>query len=325
MSDSNQRDEQWFWDIIRQSRGTKNTLTHNQQIKNLTKILYALHKADIIEFDKLFRSVLQKSYTWDLWGAAYIINGGCSDDKFDYFRSWLVGQGEDVFYKAINKPETLVDVVRLQETYEWEGLEYCALDAYEKKTGEQFKPYYKSNDGQSEIEPIGQKWKENELPTRFPGLWRAFAKHVGYQPKKIKPKKPDPSKIGATFVSTEIPKAEYWIDELKKRGHDVAFRLLGEAETDPAKISTDNYAGYLIQERSRLSKDGTGILVKNMEKLNGQVKIEFEIFDKKITYIFKDISLILADQLSPTIWTGSVEFTKQEWLYFLETGTIHSV
>jgi len=26
-------------------------------------------------------------------GAAYIINGGCSDDGFEYFRRWLVLQG----------------------------------------------------------------------------------------------------------------------------------------------------------------------------------------------------------------------------------------
>jgi hypothetical protein len=29
----------------------------------------------------------------DQWGAAYLANGGCSDDGFDYFRGWLIGQG----------------------------------------------------------------------------------------------------------------------------------------------------------------------------------------------------------------------------------------
>lgn len=325
MSVSNKRDEKWFWDIIQQSRGTKNKIGHDRQIKNLTKILSSHDKADILEFDRLFHSILQKSYTWELWGAAYIINGGCSDDTFDYFRSWLVGQGENIFYKGINNPETLADVLKPQEEYEWEGLEYCAIDAYEKKTGEEFKQSDKFNDGQNETEPTGKKWTENELPTQFPNLWRVFSDHVEYESNKIKPKKIDPSKIGATFNSTEIPKAEFWINELKKKGHDIAFRLIGELETNPTKISTDNYSGYLIQEKSRLTKNGMGILIKDIEKLNGQVKIEFETFDKKLADIFKDLSLVLADLPSPTIWTGNVEFSKQEWLDFLATGKINSV
>ena len=39
---------------------------------------------------------MDDSYRWDLWGAAYLANGGCSDDGFDYFRGWLIGQGRKV-------------------------------------------------------------------------------------------------------------------------------------------------------------------------------------------------------------------------------------
>jgi hypothetical protein len=55
------------------------------------------------------------------------------------------------------------------------------------------------------------------------------------------------------------------------------------------------------------------------------VKIEFETFDKKLSNTFKDLSLILADQPAATLWTGNVEFSKQDWLDFLETGKIKSV
>jgi hypothetical protein len=47
------------------------------------------------------------SYTWALWGAAYLINGGCSDDGFDYFRGWLICQGRDVFQRAVHDPDSL--------------------------------------------------------------------------------------------------------------------------------------------------------------------------------------------------------------------------
>lgn len=326
MSASNSKDEKWFWDIIQQSRGTTSKISHDRQLKNLTKILSTHDKANILEFDRLFRDLLSKSYNWDLWGAAYIINGGCSDDTFDYFRSWLIGQGESIFYKSIESPETLIGVLKPKEEYEWEGLEYCAIDAYEKKTGEEFRLPDNPRDNEKNVtEPTGRKWDENELPTRFPKLWKVFSEHTEYESERIRPKKIDPSKIGATFNSIEIPKAEFWINELRKKGHDVTIRLLGELETNPEKLKTENYAGYLLQLKSRLTKNGMGILVKGIEKLNGQVKIEFETFDKKLSNTFKDLSLILADQPAATLWTGNVEFSKQDWLDFLETGKMKSV
>ena len=36
-----------------------------------------------------------------LWDAAYLINGGCSDDGFDYFRGWLVDQGRETFERCL--------------------------------------------------------------------------------------------------------------------------------------------------------------------------------------------------------------------------------
>jgi hypothetical protein len=92
MTASDKKDEKWFWDIIDQSRGTRKKINHKRQIKNLSKILSLLTPDEILQFDNTFHLLLKQSYTWDLWGAAFIINGGCSDDTFDYFRSWLIGQ-----------------------------------------------------------------------------------------------------------------------------------------------------------------------------------------------------------------------------------------
>ncbi|MFE5591185.1 DUF4240 domain-containing protein [Streptomyces sp. NPDC056549] len=33
--------------------------------------------------------------------AAYMVNGGCCDDGFDYFRGWLIAQGRNVFERAV--------------------------------------------------------------------------------------------------------------------------------------------------------------------------------------------------------------------------------
>ncbi|MFL6076856.1 MAG: DUF4240 domain-containing protein [Mycobacteriales bacterium] len=39
---------------------------------------------------------MAESYQGDLWGAAYLINGGASDDGFDYFRGWLIARTRGV-------------------------------------------------------------------------------------------------------------------------------------------------------------------------------------------------------------------------------------
>lgn len=50
------------------------------------------------------------SYRTSLWAAAYVINGGCSDDGFDYFRGWLILQGRKVFEQVVADPDALADL-----------------------------------------------------------------------------------------------------------------------------------------------------------------------------------------------------------------------
>src|SRR5207244_5250545 len=91
---------------------------------------------DIVEFDRLFREYWARAYTWDLWAAAYIIGGGCSDDGFMDFRGWLISKGEKVFENALKDPESLVHVVNEDdEDCQYEGFQYVASQAWENKTG----------------------------------------------------------------------------------------------------------------------------------------------------------------------------------------------
>ncbi len=60
----------------------------------------------------------EESYTWPLWGAAYIVNGGCSDDGFDYFRGWLFAQGRAAFERVVADPDSLADVATEGEEVE---------------------------------------------------------------------------------------------------------------------------------------------------------------------------------------------------------------
>ena len=54
---------------------------------------------------------MNDSYQSRLWGTTYVLMGGCSDDAFDYFRGWLIGQGEEIYYKVMKDPEFLADYI----------------------------------------------------------------------------------------------------------------------------------------------------------------------------------------------------------------------
>ncbi len=96
-----------FWDHIQKSK-RKDPDAHAERLEQrLTK----LPPDEILDFNHWWELMMGEAYNWNLWGAAYLINGGCSDDGFEYFCRWLVLRGRDVFQTAVTAPDTLADVV----------------------------------------------------------------------------------------------------------------------------------------------------------------------------------------------------------------------
>lgn len=94
-----------FWEHIRLTKREK----AGEHADALTAHLAKLPPAEIIDFDHWWGILKSEAYTWDVWGAAYTLNGGCSDDSFSDFRSWLVLQGRDVFQAVVSNPDSLLD------------------------------------------------------------------------------------------------------------------------------------------------------------------------------------------------------------------------
>jgi hypothetical protein len=115
------------------------------------------------------------AYTWDLWGAAYLINGGCSDDGFAYFRAWLISRGQDVYSAALQNPDSLASVVDPdRDDYEFEDLWGIAQEVYEDTTDEQMPEV----DSTWPAEPKGERWDFNDdeqISRRLPRLADLFA------------------------------------------------------------------------------------------------------------------------------------------------------
>ena len=123
-----------FWEIMHLSKVASKG-NYELQCHLLRENLETLPSAEIISFQRTFVSLMANSYSYKLWEAAYALNGGCSDDCFEYFRSWLIAQGRNKFYWTIKYPRMLflIGVKELIENYE--GIAYVASEAYKNKTG----------------------------------------------------------------------------------------------------------------------------------------------------------------------------------------------
>lgn len=127
-----------FWRLIALSRQGSEGDVYTQ-LENLRKRLLKLPESQLRSFDQVLCELMDDSYRADLWGAAYIINGGCSDDGFDYFRSWLILQGEKTFTEALANPDSLAARVRRAldagAEFECEDMLGVAAEVYEAKIG----------------------------------------------------------------------------------------------------------------------------------------------------------------------------------------------
>ncbi|WP_406096936.1 DUF4240 domain-containing protein [Streptomyces sp. NBC_01013] len=101
---------------------------------------------DILIAQQLLWDLMAASYRAPLWAAAYTVNGGCSDDGFDYFRGWLIAQGREVFERVVADPDSLagLPVIRAAavefEEMECERVLGVVWDAYREATGETLPP-----------------------------------------------------------------------------------------------------------------------------------------------------------------------------------------
>ncbi len=110
---------------------------------------------------------LRRAYRWELWGAAYFMNGDCSDECFLYFRDWLISEGRDVFEQALESPDSLAKLLLVpQAQLEAFGNVPFALFDRAGGDGSDFPSHPK--------EPVGEPWREEDLPARLPALARRY-------------------------------------------------------------------------------------------------------------------------------------------------------
>ncbi|MFI6860777.1 DUF4240 domain-containing protein [Streptomyces sp. NPDC050421] len=133
-----------FWKLIDDARALVVDPADAEAVAGRVAALLAERPADdILAAQQLVWDLMAASYRAPLWAAAYTINGGCSDDGFDYFRGWLIAQGREVFERVVADPDALAGLpaVRAAATegvdLECEDVLGVAWDAYREATGEE--------------------------------------------------------------------------------------------------------------------------------------------------------------------------------------------
>jgi hypothetical protein len=167
-----------FWHIIEGAAQFDHD--PDAHVEALRVALRELSLEEIISFEVAFRGYLNKAYTWDLWGAAYVVSGGCSDDGFEYFRRWLVSRGRDVYDAALADPDSLAQLDARpgpDGVWEFEAIYYIAVQMFTEKGGEgDVRDYSEPEAGLTGPGPSGEQFDEGEehLARRYPRLWRRF-------------------------------------------------------------------------------------------------------------------------------------------------------
>ena len=165
-------DEAGFWYLVEQARRDAGGDTERQS-ELLETWLGTLPAEQIADFGAIRRSLDERAYTWGLWGAAYVIEDGCSDDCFRDFRAYLIALGRAPYEAALKDPDSLAPIVKDVETGDWENADNPAPGAYDDAAGEDIP----SADGDVSGRPRGEAWDDEQqdaLQQRYPALAARF-------------------------------------------------------------------------------------------------------------------------------------------------------
>lgn len=151
-----------FWAIIEQARGP-------DFIKRLKPILFTLPPPEIHAFGEILAGKVAELYRWDIWGIAYIVNGGCSDDGFEYFRRWVVAQGKAFHDRLAADPDGAFTDPAVCDC-ECEELTYAVSESYRQAARQEIPP----SSGKHPKDPRGVDWDEADLGALFPKTYAVY-------------------------------------------------------------------------------------------------------------------------------------------------------
>ncbi|PAZ10506.1 hypothetical protein CLM62_40920 [Streptomyces sp. SA15] len=160
--------------------------------------LAALPAEEILAFENRFSRLRDAVYRWDVWAAAYLIGGGCSDDRFSDFTAGLVALGREWYERAAACPDALAGhpAVRTaaasgdQDVIFDEDFNFVSSSAYERLTGdtdafwEAWKAYTdaRATTEEEDSEGMGESFDFGDAQQMRRRLPQLAALHLGSRP-----------------------------------------------------------------------------------------------------------------------------------------------
>ena len=160
-----------FWRIVEKVHRASNG-DMDKKCELLDAELRSLALDEVRSFHAHFYECQDRAYSWELWAAAYIIGGGCSDDSFSDFRSTLISMGRQTFERALADPQSLADMDYDAEIAHYEGYQYVPTTVETELGGGQRSARSRPHP----VEPSGKTWDEDKVAELYPKL----AEKYGY-------------------------------------------------------------------------------------------------------------------------------------------------
>jgi len=136
-------DNEGLWELIEAARGQVRDPADAEAVAaRAAALLAARRPGEILSADEVLWGLMADSYRLSLWAAAYLVNGGCSDDGFEYFRGWLIMQGRQAYERVVSDPDALASLAAIRakapsrRLVECEDTLHIGARAYRAATGE---------------------------------------------------------------------------------------------------------------------------------------------------------------------------------------------
>jgi hypothetical protein len=167
-----------FWAVIGRATADR-PATPGEVAERAVAELVTRDPEEIVAWGRHLDKVMVASGTEDLWAAAYLINGGCSEEGFDAFRGWLVAHGREAVARSVKSPDSLasVEVVKgaadTGAVFEAAEVLSIAAEAYRQATGEEL-PEEERPKTRPEVADLWDFDNEEEMQRRLPQLSALF-------------------------------------------------------------------------------------------------------------------------------------------------------
>lgn len=167
-----------FWAVIGRATADR-PASPGEVAKRAAADLATRDPEEIVAWAHHLDKVMIASGTQDLWAAAYLINGGCSDEGFDNFRGWLIAHGREAVARSVQAPDSLADIPAVRAAaengavFEAEEVLSIAAEAYLQATGSEL-PAGERPATRPEADDLWDFDNEEEMQRRLPRLSALF-------------------------------------------------------------------------------------------------------------------------------------------------------